>query len=150
MTRPLCLVDTNILLRLVKSDHSEYSMVREAVERLKRRGTGIAYTHQNMAEFWNASTRPVSRNGFGLSVEETEKNAQEVERSFVFLADSEAVYQEWRRIVVQYGISGVQVHDARLAAAMYAHGLAQILTFNKSDFARFRDLVVLHPSEVTA
>ena len=72
-----------------------------------------------MIKFWNASTRPMERNGFGLTVAETERNARVIERSFTFLADTEAVYREWRRIVVQYGISGVQVHDARLAAAMY-------------------------------
>ena len=123
-------------------------MVRKAVESLKRRQISVAYTHQNMAEFWNASTRPLSRNGFGLSVEDTEKNAQEIERSFVFLAEGEPAYREWRRIVVQYGVSGTQVHDARLVAAMYALGVTQILTFNKPDFARFPNLTVLHPNEV--
>ncbi|HZD50363.1 MAG TPA: PIN domain-containing protein, partial [Silvibacterium sp.] len=146
----LCLADTNILLRLVKDDHSEYPMVREAVERLKRRGTDIAYTHQNMAEFWNASTRPLSRNGFGLSIEETEKNAREIERSFIFLPEGEAAYRHWRTLVVQNRVSGTQVHDARLAAAMQAHGLTHILTFNKADFARFHNVTALHPSDVTA
>jgi predicted nucleic acid-binding protein len=149
-TGSLCLADTNILLRLVKADHPEYPMVRDAVEELKRRRMSIAYTHQNMAEFWNASTRPLSRNGFGLSIEDTEKNAQEIERSFVFLTEGEPAYREWRRLVVQYGVSGIQVHDARLVAAMYALGLTHILTFNKPDFARFRKLTVLHPSEVKA
>jgi predicted nucleic acid-binding protein len=134
----------------VKFDHPEYLMARQAVESLMRRGNALAYTHQNMAEFWNASTRPISRNGFGLSVEETENNAREIERSFVFLPDNEAAYHEWRRIVLQYGVSGIQVHDARLVALMHVHGLTQILTFNKTDFLRFRDLVIVHPGEITA
>src|SRR2546422_6252982 len=40
------------------------------------------------------------------------------ESGMSLLPDNEAVYREWRRIVVQYGVSGVQGHDARLAAAM--------------------------------
>ncbi len=36
-----------------------------------------------------------------------------------------------------YGVSGVQVHDARLVAAMISHGATHILTFNTADFARY-------------
>ena len=46
------------------------------------------------------------------------------------LPDNAAVYAQWRKIIVQYGVSGVQVHDARLAAAMYIHGVTHILTLN--------------------
>jgi predicted nucleic acid-binding protein len=148
MSGPLYLADTNILIRLVKLDHPEYPLVRGAVNALREQGIKLGYTLQNMAEFWNASTRPRERNGFGLTVEETEYNAQQIERSFAFLADGEAVYREWRRIVMQHRVSGVQVHDARLAAAMYAHGLTHILTFNGSDFSRFSGLTAIHPNLV--
>ncbi|HKQ85610.1 MAG TPA: hypothetical protein VJS43_02445 [Candidatus Acidoferrales bacterium] len=60
-----------------------------------------------------------------------------------FLPDGEEVYREW--FVVRYGISGVQVHDARLAAAMYVHGIIHILTLNLADFNRFDGLVAVHP-----
>jgi predicted nucleic acid-binding protein len=148
MPGALYLSDSNILLRLVKSDHPQYSIVREAIGSLELRGMRPAYTLQNMAEFWNASTRPKVRNGFGLTVEETERNALDVERSFTFLPDNEAVYREWRRVVVQCGISGVQVHDARLAAAMYAHGITDILTFNGQDFKRFAGITAIDPAQL--
>jgi hypothetical protein len=64
------------------------------------------------------------------------------------LPDNEAVYREWRRIVVQYGISGVQVHDARLAAAMYVHSVSHVLTINVKDFCRFAGLTAVHPSSI--
>lgn len=148
MAGVLYLADSNVLLRLVKHDHPEYALVRGALRALRQKGMTPAYTLQNMAEFWNASTRPQERNGFGLSVEETERNAQDIERSFTLLADTEAVYREWRRIVVQYGVSGVQVHDARLAAAMYAHGINDILTLNGRDFTRFAGIAVIDPHHV--
>jgi predicted nucleic acid-binding protein len=144
----LYLADTNILIRLTKRDHPEYPLVRDAVYSLRAKGIALGYTLQNMAEFWNASTRPRERNGFGLTLEETESNAQEIERIFTFLPDSELVYREWRRIVVQHRVSGVQVHDARLAAAMYAHSITHILTFNGSDFNRFSGLTAMHPNQV--
>ncbi len=64
-----------------------------------------------MAEFWNACTRPKERNGFGWTIEETERNAQAIERSFVFLVDNEAVYREWRRIIVRAGAPRSQKRD---------------------------------------
>ena len=148
MADSLYLADSNILIRLVKRDHPEYLLTRGAVNALREKGIQLGYTLQNMAEFWNASTRPIERNGFGLTVEEAENNAHEIERSFVFLADTEAVYRQWRRIVVQHRVSGVQVYDARLAAAMYAHEITCILTFNGSDFNRFAGLTAIHPKQV--
>jgi hypothetical protein len=32
---------------------------------------------------------------------------------FVFLPDNTAVHEEWRKVVLAYSVSGVQVHDAR-------------------------------------
>jgi hypothetical protein len=48
--------------------------------------------------------------------------------------------------VVQHGVLGVQVHDARLAAAMYVHRVNHILTLNASDFSRYTGLSALHPN----
>ena len=45
-----------------------------------------------------------------------------IEAGMTLLPDSEALYREWRRIVVQHGVSEIQAHDARLAAARYVHG----------------------------
>jgi predicted nucleic acid-binding protein len=148
MSGPLYLADTNVLLRLSKREDPKYDLVRGAAQVLKQQGIGLAYTFQNMTELWNTSTRPVERNGFGLTVGETETNACEIELSFKFLVDNEVVYREWRRIVFEQGVKGVQVHDARLAAAMYAHGITHILTFNGTDFARFSGITAIHPDRV--
>jgi len=57
------LVDSNILLRWVKPDHSDYPLVVSAIEAIVRRGDALCYTSQNVGEFWNTCTRPVDRNG---------------------------------------------------------------------------------------
>ena len=71
------------------------------------------------------------------------------EEGMNLLPDSELVYREWRRLVVREGVSGVQVHDARLAAAMYVHGVSHILTLNVADFNRFNRLTAMHPQGVS-
>lgn len=82
-------------------------------------------------------TRPVSRNGLGLTVAEAEREVLAIEAGMSLLPDREAVYREWRRVVVQNNVSGVQVHDACLAAIMYVHGVTHVLTLNTADFGRF-------------
>src|SRR5437762_10544511 len=58
-----------------------------------------------------------------LSPQETDRRAKHFEEKLRLLPDSLAVHEEWRKLLVTYGVSGVQVHDARLAAAMREHGV---------------------------
>jgi predicted nucleic acid-binding protein len=50
--------------------------------------------------------------------------------------------------VAAHGVLGAKVHDAWLAAAMKAHGIAQVLTFNVADFARFERIESVDPRSV--
>jgi predicted nucleic acid-binding protein len=143
-----CLVDTNVLLRITRRSDPQHKLVDAALARLAGQGTLLHYTHQNIAELWNAMTRPVARNGLGLTASEAEREVQAIESGMLLLPDSEAVYREWRRIVVQHGVLGIQVHDARLAAAMYVHGVGHILTFNVVDFSRFSGLSAVNPGSI--
>jgi hypothetical protein len=116
---------------------------------LVRQGLRLCYTSQTLGEFWNASTRPLDKNGFGLSVAETNRLAGVIEQNFEFLPDSREVHERWRSLLVKHNVQGVQVHDTRLAASMYVHGVAQLLTLNVRDFRRFLGLRILHPSELS-
>ncbi len=40
-------------------------------------------------------------------------------------------------MVVAFGVSGVQVHDARLVAVMKVNSIDRILTLNTADFVRY-------------
>ncbi len=144
------LVDTNILLRLVQPDSPQYGTIRECTDHLWTREAELFYTSQNLTEFWNVCTRPADRNGFGFSIAETDERAALIEAKFTLAADNEATHQEWRRIVVAMEVSGIQVHDARLVAAMHVHGIENLLTLNVKDFRRFRGIAVLSPEDVLA
>jgi predicted nucleic acid-binding protein len=141
-----CLVDTNILLRATRRADPQHQVASTSLGRLASQGTLLYYTPQNIAELWNTMTRPVTRNGLGLSTLEADREVRAIEDGMILLPDSEAVYREWRRIIVQHGVLGVQVHDARLAASMMVHGVSSILTFNVADFSRFTRLTALHPN----
>jgi predicted nucleic acid-binding protein len=143
------LVDSNVLLRWVKPDHRDYPAIVLATDAILRRDGVLCYTSQNVGEFWNACTRPVDRNGYGLSPQETDRLAKFFEEKFRLLPDSLTVHEEWRKLLVTHGVSGVQVHDARLVAAMRVHGVKRILTFNDRDFARYPDIEAVHPRSVS-
>lgn len=78
----------------------------------------------------------------------TDRRARRFESRLQLIPDSLAVHEEWRRLLVDYGVSGVQVHDAHLVAAMRVHGVKRILTFNTRDFARFVGVEAVHPEEM--
>jgi predicted nucleic acid-binding protein len=143
-----CLVDTNILLRIARRSDPQHKLIDTALAQLALDGTTLHYTHQNIAELWNAMTRPVARNGFGLTAAEAEREVRVIEAGMSLLPDNEAIYREWRRIVMQQAVSGVQVYDARLAAAMLVHGISHILTLNVTDFSRYSGLTAVHPNSV--
>lgn len=142
------LADTNVLLRLTDRTHPLHPTVRAAVRKLRTSGHSVRAMPQNFVEFWNVATRPIERNGFGLAPATADRLLHLVERLFPLLPDSPAVYAEWRRLVVSFGVSGIQVHDAHIAAAMIVHGVTHILTFNTTDFARYgtRGIVAVNPT----
>jgi predicted nucleic acid-binding protein len=169
MAEPLCLVDSNILLRSVTPTHTDYAVIAAGMDSLVRDGYNLS---QNLGEFWNACTRPAERNGYGLSPAQTDQRAKLFEANLHaglqdedvkslqpglislfaavgLLPDTLAVHEEWRKILVAHSVSGTQVHDARLVAAMRVHGAKHILTFNQRDFARYGDIVTLHPKTIS-
>jgi predicted nucleic acid-binding protein len=64
------------------------------------------------------------------------------------LPDDARVYAAWRELISAHDVRGVQVHDAKLAAAMLTHDVFHILTFNGADFARYPKIEAVHPSFV--
>lgn len=144
------LVDTNVLLRFVDRTQSLHLSVRSAIRNLKANGGRLQIAGQNCIELWNVATRPEARNGSGLTPAEAERWLRIIERVFSLIPDQPETYAEWRRLVVQFGVSGVQVHDARLVAAMKVNGMTHILTFNAADFRRYASegIVVVDPATV--
>ena len=143
-----CLADTNVLLRLVQRNDRDHRLVCLALKTLNRRGEQICFAPQNLVEFWCVCTRPVSVNGFGLTIEETDPRSRTIERIFTLLQDGLEVHREWRRLVVAHGVSGVQVHDARLVALMRVHALTTVLTFDVHDFTQFPGVTAVHPRDI--
>ena len=144
------LVDTNLLLRSSEPSHPMYPDASNAINILLNQGEQVCIVPQNLIEFWNVCTRPTERNGLGVTPLEAEAEINRLKELFDFLLDTPTIYPEWERLVIAYGVIGVNVHDARLVAAMLVHGLTHILTFNIRDFARYTEITAVNPTEVTS
>lgn len=81
-------------------------------------------------------------------MEATEMRLRLLERHFPVLQDSPAVYEKSKTLVVTHKVIGVDVHDARLVAAMMVYGVAYILTANVKDFGRYPAITVLAPEQI--
>ena len=142
-----CLLDSNILLRISKKDDLQHSAIGHALYSLVQRQVRLCYTAQTLAEFWNTSTRPLDKNGFGLSVAEADRLARVIERDFEFLADSREVHDRWRFWLP----ATFKVFRSMMPGwpHMYVHGVGQLLTINVRDFRRFDGLRIIHPTELS-
>jgi predicted nucleic acid-binding protein len=79
---------------------------------------------------------------------EAEVEIQRLKTIFHLCLDTEAVYSEWERLVITHSVIGINVHDARLVAAMLVHGITHILTFNTKDFARYSEIIAVNPTKM--
>ena len=143
------LVDTGILLRAFDRAYSEQKTILRAFRKLWTNNHQLHTTSQNIAEFWNVCTRPVSaRGGYGISVSVTEARVQVIEQLGTILPFTSQAYLAWRSLLVAHQILGVSVHDARIVAVMQSTGIQHLLTLNGADFQRYTNIKVLTPNDV--
>jgi predicted nucleic acid-binding protein len=142
------LVDTNILLRLVQKNSPMHLDTQRAILTLKKQGEFLCIIPQNIIEFWAVATRPLDKNGLGLSINQAEEESEKLKKIFILELDTPQIFTEWESLVIKYQVMGKQVHDARLAAAMVTHNITHLLTFNVEDFKRFSDIVVVDPRSI--
>lgn len=140
--------DTNILLRSAEPAHPTHTQAVNAVKTLLTNGDRVCLIPQNLIEFWNVATRPVEKNGFGWSPTKTDVEISRLESLLTVLPDTQAIYREWRKIVLDNSVLGKQVHDARIVAAMNVHQITKLLTFNLKDFRRFTHITLIDPDAI--
>lgn len=142
------LVDTNVLLRSAQPSHHMHVDAARSVGVLLSRGEILHIIPQNLIEYWAVATRPVDANGLGLSVAETAAEVSKLKGIFHLLPDTPAIFPEWEVLVSRHAVKGKEAHDARLVAAMIAHRVPNLLTFNTADFKRYTEVSAVDPRNV--
>ncbi len=112
-----------------------------------------AVVPQTLTEFWRSATRPIdlqnpALSGLGMSPEAANAEVNDLRQDFLFLPDTEEIFEEWQQIALTYQVRGKQVHDARLVAVMRVYGIERILTHNVRDFRRYPFIQAVHPDDL--
>jgi predicted nucleic acid-binding protein len=141
-------MDTNILLRLAQPNHAMHQAAVSAIITLRRQQTTLFIIPQNLIEFWAAATRPLTVNGLGMSTTGAAKELARMKSFFALQPDLSEIFTVWELLVVKYQVLGKQTHDTRLVAAMLAHQISHLLTFNTDDFKRFAEITAIDPRHI--
>jgi predicted nucleic acid-binding protein len=147
------LVDTGVLLRLYDADDPDYRLMLKAIRTLWERKSALFVAVQNLAEFCNVSTRPIDKNGYGLSPEKAFLRMSAIERFSKVVPEDAESFRIWKELITTHSVSGVAVHDARLASVMISRGIANVLTLNVltlngRDFRRYAGISIVTPSMI--
>lgn len=141
------LIDTNVLLRLRDPESPHHSDCVQALDQL-RKFSKTAYTcAQVLVEYWVVATRPREVNGLALSTDAVDRYLSDTETVFSCLPEPSDIAARWRKLVVEHGVQGRPAYDARLVALMQAHDVTHVVTLNTGDFARYRGITPVLPSE---
>jgi predicted nucleic acid-binding protein len=143
-------VDTNVLVGAIQTFDPQLRVTaRHAVKSLFRQGERLLCFPQNLVEFWNVSTRPAKANGLGFIPKQAARYVDRFQTLLRLMPETPEIFVAWRRLVLQHRVSGIQVHDARIVAAMTVHQVNAILTFDLDDFKRYTGITFVHPAQVT-
>jgi predicted nucleic acid-binding protein len=139
------LLDTNVLCRSIDSKSSEYQQLNLALQQLHAEGAEFCIVPQNLYELWVIITRSISSNGFERSHQEAIELLTDAMSYFTLLEEIPSVRTNWLKLIDQFQVHGKNAHDARLVAAMNAHGVQTLLTLNTKDFARYTMISLMDP-----
>jgi predicted nucleic acid-binding protein len=145
------LIDSNVFCRLVRPDDPQHPIARQAIDLLLQERHSLVLTQQVEREFGAVATRPREQNGLGLTATEARDQLAAFEKIGSFRPDSPTIHENWKRLVAQHQALGKKVHDAGHVAAMQAHAISNILSFNAGDFRRYEQIITVHtPEQVVA
>lgn len=140
------LVDTNVWLRLAQPSSSLHPNALRSITTLRQQpNSQLCIVPQTLIEFWVVATRPLQVNGLGLTASEAVTETAKIKKLAVFYENTSECFIRWEEFVDRYQVLGKTAHDAHLVAAMIAHQMTDLLTFNPADFQRYSEIRVLDP-----
>jgi hypothetical protein len=73
-----------------------------AILTLKKQGEFLCIIPQNIIEFWAVATRPLDKNGLGLSITQAEEESEKLKKIFILELDTPQIFTEWESLVIKY------------------------------------------------
>lgn len=126
----------------------QFPIAVNAISRLLAQEDECLLTAQVLVEFWVVATRPIEVNGLGWTIEQTRSTIDQLLDRFPLLEETSQIFPNWLNLVTNGKVMGKRTHDARIIAAMRAHEVTHLLTFNPSDFKITSGITIVHPTEI--
>jgi predicted nucleic acid-binding protein len=146
MTRgDLLFLDTNVLLSATVESRPDHQTCRELLRSATDFGVHLVTVPQVFREYLAVATRPQASNGLGLEHEDALRNINAFRTRAHLLAEARESFTELLVLIERYRITGKQIHDANLVAAMRVHRVPTLITANVQDFRVFEGIRVLEP-----
>jgi predicted nucleic acid-binding protein len=137
------MIDTNVLLAATDEGRAEHHDALTVLNDWAAGHTELCTSGQILREYLAVATRPVAKNGLGMSLPEALGNARAIRERTTLLAEDAKVAGRLLGLLADVECRGKQVHDANLVATMLVYGIGAVVTMNLEDFARFERHVSL-------
>src|SRR3954454_8477787 len=100
----MILLDTNVLIRIARSQDPQSAAARAAIKTLRSRGERLTLVPQNLYEFWAVATRapgppPGGGNGLGMIPAQAGQWLRFFRRRFALLPDRDDLSEIWQALV---------------------------------------------------
>jgi toxin-antitoxin system PIN domain toxin len=146
MSADRSLVDTNVLVYALHPAAPQHAASRALVESANDPAAGLVVFPQMLAEFFVVVTNPRR-----VALAKTAEEALQAIEQFLTLPGLTLlplptdVVPGWIKLVRASPVTGGEVFDVQAAAAMLAHGIAAVYTYNTSDFRGFAGITPKEP-----
>ncbi len=134
-----CVVDTNLLVYSTVSGNEWFEESRRWLTALQAQKITLCVTTQILREYLVVLTRGnVFETHF--TVEQAVSELEVILPSFVVLEETTESASKLRELMRRYQVRGKQIHDANIIATMLTNGITRLVTYNRADFERFKEI----------
>ncbi|HEX3885116.1 MAG TPA: type II toxin-antitoxin system VapC family toxin [Stellaceae bacterium] len=137
-------VDTNVLVYALDADAPQHAAARALLDAAREASTTLYVTSQILCEFYSIVTNP--RRVLKPRTAVDAVNAVSGLLAFLHVLPVPAhTVDDVLNLLRRRPVTGGDVFDLQIVAAMQANGIQRIYTFNTADFEAFPELAVTTP-----
>ena len=133
-------IDTNVLVNARILEAPDHKAAREMLGHAFDSAEPLRISRQVVREYLSVVTRTLTW-PMVITIEDALDDVNRLIRNFEILEDGHWVTEPLMVLCRAVPVGGRQIHDANIVATMLAHGECRLMTFNTTDFRRFRDRI---------
>lgn len=145
----LCLIDSNILIYALNRGSPYYKQSTSIIDKITQEEITAYITPQNLFETYAVitssrfGTKPLSAKDAYSIIDSRYNNSL-----FNLAYPKSDTWSKVFDIAEKFNIIAQDIHDVHLIATMLDNGINNIVTFDKTQFAKFNLLNAFHPDEI--